>query len=120
MIIISDKLTGLSCQLEGKFKRTPTKRGYSEKMSNEGEMLGESIRAVIDLSLTIEKISQTDYDNLEKIFLTGNSRLDITDDSRAVEYNNYYIQGESFSLEEKEDYDTKTYYYTGGLIIKKR
>ncbi|MGL5962313.1 MAG: hypothetical protein ACRCZ0_10250 [Cetobacterium sp.] len=120
MIVIRDSQSGIKCSLIGKLDRQPTKRGYSEVESIRGQVFTEQVRSVVNLMLNVEEMSWDMYFNLEKIFMTPNSVLDIEDTDKGTEYTNYYIKGESFQFEEKENYDTKEYYYAGSLSLAKR
>lgn len=120
MIEIIDTKTNISCRFEGTITRTPSKRGHNEIMTNFGKIKTEKTRGVINLSISIDSMDEMNYSNLEKIFLSSNESLDIINYDRGVEYNGYFIQGETLSLDEKENNETKQYYYIGGITVYKR
>ena len=120
MIIVYDSMLGIEVELEGSVKETPKKINYSEITTIRGSVFSESSRGVINLSLTIDYITEEDYYRLTDIFLYGNNSLLIEDLDTGRTYKNYFIQGESLSLDRMVDYDSKTYYYKGGLNIFKR
>ena len=82
--------------------------------------MSEKSRSVIDLDLTIKYISEDKYKQLQDIFLYSNNKLYIENLDEGKAYKNYYIQGDSMSLDEYEDIDNQVYYYKGTLILNKR
>ena len=110
----------ISVEFEGKIKQTPTKRGHVSSTSIYGEELSEYTRGVINLSITIEYISESEYQNLIDLFFDYNDSIDVEDKSRGNLFKNYYITGDSISLTEAEDLINKVYYYTGSITMNRR
>lgn len=120
MIEIEDITLGIVVNLDGKIKETPRKVNYQEIVSIRGVRFTEQARGVIDLSLDITYIDEDNYKKLQDIFLYSNNSLSIENLDKGKMYKNYYIQGDSMSLDEYEDIDNQVYYYKGTLILNKR
>lgn len=120
MIVITDTNSGITCMCAGSLSRQPSKRGHNEIESIRGQVFTEQVRSVINLTLTIKEMPEEMYFNLEKIFMSEDSNLEIEDVDRGIEYTNYYIKGDSLQLEEDENYETKEYFYTGSVVLAKR
>lgn len=119
MIKITNIETGLSVIFKGSISRIPTKRNYNKITTIRGQELVEQVRGVINISLQIEEMNESEYFKLEKLFLFENNSLEITDIGKGNSYVNYFIDSETLNLERKEDYSKKEYYYTGNLNINK-
>ena len=118
MINISGK--GINIILDGKIKRTPALRGYNSIETVRGVVKTEHTRGVVNIDIDITHIDHYNYEKLEVLFLSKNNKLEIEDIDRGVIYTNYYITGESLTLDEKEDLINCEYYYTGLLRLSKR
>ncbi|MGL6185540.1 MAG: hypothetical protein ACRC1T_09210 [Clostridium chrysemydis] len=118
MIKISS--SGISVFFEGSIKRLPSKRGLSKTTTNVGLDKTEFVRGVVNLSITIDYMTEDDYDKLTTMFISSNNRIDIEDMNRGRYFSNYYIDGEMLELDEKEDIENNTYYYVGGIQLNKR
>lgn len=117
MIYIRNK--GVVIELEGKIKRLPSLRGYNSIETVHGVLKTERTRGVVNISIDIMYINDEEYRKLETLFLTNNNKVDIEDVDKGVYYTNYFIQGDSLNLEEKEDLSVYGYYYTGNLQLNK-
>lgn len=120
MIYIYDEDLGTTVTLEGYLEETMRKRNFNEITTIRGGMISEHSRGVKDLTLNITYITESEYKKLQDIFLYSNERLYIEDEDRGVPYNNYFIQGETLSLTEYEDFENQIYYYKGGITLYKR
>ncbi|MGL6098477.1 MAG: hypothetical protein ACRC0G_02510 [Fusobacteriaceae bacterium] len=116
------KLTsqGVSVVLEGRVAIAPTLRGLVSTTTALGAEKTESIRGVVNISISVKYITEENFENLTTMFLTANNNISIEDTNRGKYYSNYYITGESMSLEEKEDIQNNAYYYVGGINLNKR
>lgn len=120
MIYIYDEKKNIYFSFDGKINENLNKRGYNEIMSIRGQYFQEYTRGVIDLSITIEYMSEESYDNFKKIFLTSTNNLYIENDSDGKVYNKYYIKGDSYSFDKKENASTNEFYYEGSITLNKR
>lgn len=111
---------GISVLFEGTIKRIPTKRGLVKTITNIGMDKTEFVRGVVNIVITIDYMTEDDYDRLSTIFITANNKIDIEDMDRGRYFSNYYIEGETLDLDEKEDVESNTYYYIGGIQLNKR
>lgn len=117
---MKDLKTGISIYFEGKISRKPTKLGVVETETNLGARKSEHTRAVIDLEIRVDYMSEENYDNLEKLFMVSNNKINLEDIDRGKYYSGYFIYGDSLEFSEQEDIENNAYYYTGGLQLKKR
>ena len=120
MINIYDEELGISINLEGNLKEIARKINNNEIISIRGSRFSEKSRSVIDLDLNIKYISEEKYKQLQDIFLYSNSELYIENLDEGRIYKNYYIQGDTLSLDKYEDYENEKYYYKGGISLFKR
>lgn len=101
----------------GSIQKTPKKRNYNEITSLKGVVFQEFSRGVIDLTITIDYMSEEDYEKLELVFLNSVDKLVIEEYDTGKIYNNYMIQGDSLSLTSQENYSTGELYYKGNLVL---
>ncbi|MGL6024874.1 MAG: hypothetical protein ACRC0F_09665 [Cetobacterium sp.] len=106
--------------MDGKITIVPTIRNQVTTTTTLGSEKTEFIRGVINISVRVEYITDTNYDKLITLFLIANNRVDIEDMDRGKYYSNYYITGESIQFEENEDMQNNAYYYVGGINLNKR
>ncbi len=120
MIRVTDKNIGVSVNFEGSIKEIARKINHNEIISIRGRRFSESSRGVTDLETRIEFLSEDDYGRLQDIFLLSNEKLEIEDLDTGKIYIDYYISGDSLSLDRQEDFMEKIYYYKGGITLFKR
>lgn len=120
MINIYDSSLGVDCNLDGVIKEVGRKRNYNEITSIRGKVFTESSRPVKDIDLEVVYMDEDDYNKLMDIFLYSNKNLIISDIDSGKIYSNYFIKGDTFSLERKIDDGNKVYYYKGNISIWKR
>lgn len=120
MINIYDEELGIAIDIEGVLKEVARKINNNEIISIRGSRFSEKSRSVIDLDLTIKYISEDKYKQLQDIFLYSNNKLYIENLDEGKAYKNYYIQGDTLSLDKYEDYENEKYYYKGGISLYKR
>lgn len=120
MIRITDKNIGITISFEGELREKATRINHNEIISIRGRRFSESARSVIDLEAKIEFLSDDDYNKLQDIFLLSNKALEVEDLDTGKIYVNYYIIGDSLSLDRYEDFIEKIYYYKGGITLQKR
>lgn len=118
MIKISSN--NMSIAFEGSIKLIPTKRGLSKTTTNVGLEKTEFVRGVVNLRITIDYMTEDDYEKLITVFISSNNGVDIKDMNRGRYFSNYYIDGETIEFDEKEDVKNNTYYYIGGIQLNKR
>lgn len=119
MINIFDDTLGLSVTLEGKIKEIPKKINHNEIISIQGFRFTEMSRGVIDISLDIIYINETNYRTLQDLFLYSKGTLIIENLDRGQVYKNYYIQGDTINLDEYENLEEQEYYYKGNILLNK-
>lgn len=118
MIKISSN--NMSIVFDGSIKRVPAKRGLSKTTTNVGLEKTEFVRGVVNLHITIDYMTEDDYEKLITVFISSNNKIDIEDMNRGRYFSNYYIDGETLEFDEKEDIEYNTYYYIGGMQLNKR
>ncbi|MGL5098745.1 MAG: hypothetical protein ACRC6B_01710, partial [Fusobacteriaceae bacterium] len=92
---------GITVELDGRIARIPSKRGMVVVETNLGGEKSESIRPVVNLSVSVLHITEAEYFKLENMFFTSNY-IDIEDSNKGVYYTKYYISGDGLLFEEKE------------------
>ena len=120
IINIYDEELGVSINIEGSLKEVARKINSNEIVSIRGTRFSEKSRSVIDLDLTIKYINENNYRQLQDIFLYSINKLYIENLDEGTVYKNYYIQGDTFSLDKYEDYENEEYYYKGSISLYKR
>ena len=117
MIEIYDYNLDIRVILKGKIKEIPKKLGYTDIVSIHGKRFSETVRAVIDLNIVIDYLDENNYIVLKDIFMYSHSALEITDTIRGVSYRGYSMAGDTFSLEDYEDFEKKQLYYKGTINL---
>lgn len=120
MIHIKDNKLNLDIYFDGSIKEISSKKGYTKITSTRGVDFTEHIRGVINLQITIDYLTKEDYEKLKLMFFNSSSGLLINEDTTSKTYSNYYIDGETLSLDSYEDYINKIYYYKGGISLNKQ
>lgn len=116
--MIKLETTSLGCELKGQIKTTATKRGYNSVQTIYGQEKQEYTRGVINISLTVDYISDDNYEKLLDIFLSGNE-TSISDVVQGGEYVDYIISGETLNLVKNVDFEKRKYYYSGTIELHK-
>lgn len=117
-ILCEDIGTQVLCK--GKIKGVLRKLHFNEIVSIKGGRFTESVRGVKDLEVTVDYMSEEDYEKLQDVFLFSNTKLEIEDIDTGKIYVSYYIGGDTLTLEQHEDYINRNYYYKGGFSLLKR
>lgn len=120
MIYLYDEMNNITVQFNGRIKENLTKRGYNTVTSTRGEEFQEYIRGVINLNIEIIYMTEEEYENFKLVFLNSTSSIYVEDDTTGKVYKNYNIQGDSYSFDKDEDYDTKSYFYKGNITLNKK
>lgn len=120
MLVIYDAKLGVDCNLEGNLYEVGRKRNYNEITSIRGRIFTESSRPVKDLEIEVMYMSEDEYNKLMDMFLYSNDTLLISNTDDGKIYSNYFIKGDSFSLERKLNDKLKEYYYKGNITVWKR
>ena len=117
MIEVYDYNLDMRVQLKGKIKEVPKKLGYTDIVSIHGKRFSESVRVVIDLNIVIDYLDEDNYTALKDIFMYSHGTLEINDIVRGITYRGYSMTGDTFSLEDYEDFDKKKLYYKGTISL---
>lgn len=120
MIQIYDSSLGISITFLGKIKEISRKMNYNEVISIYGRRFSESVRNVTDLEIAIDFVSEGGYKKLQDIFMLSTGELEIQNIDSGKTYRGYIIGGDTFSLDEFENFEDKSLYYKGGLNLLRR
>lgn len=102
----------------GTLKKIPDLRGTNITTSINQVKQKTSIRGVMEYDVNITKMEQEEYDKMINMFLLD-GEFNIVDTERNFEGKTYFIEDNSFSLNEIEDKKRKCYYYTGSFRVTK-
>lgn len=116
--MIKLETTSLGCELKGVITTTVTKRGYNSVETIYGQEKQEYTRGVINITLTVNYMSDDNYEKLFDIFLSGNE-ISISDVTQGGEYIDYIISGETLNLVKNVDFEKRQYYYSGSIELHK-
>lgn len=119
MIKITEEKLGLNIVLDGDIKEIPTKINHNEIISIYGFRFTESARSVIDIQVNISYLDEQGYKDLQDIFLYSRGNIIVENLDKGRIYKNYYINGNTMSLDEYEDMELRNYYYKGTLLLNK-
>ncbi|MGL5961940.1 MAG: hypothetical protein ACRCZ0_08305 [Cetobacterium sp.] len=119
MIEFISRKNNIKVVFDGSIKRVPQLKGLIVTDTALGGEKSESIRGVINLEVNIRHLSQSEYAEMEALFMSS-STIDIIDNDKGSHYINYGIQGDTLDLEELEDSKNKTYYYAGSLRLNRK
>ena len=110
--------TSYSATAEGSTTMEGKKTGRVVTISTNGISKESSTRSMRTYNITITNMDQANYDELMDMFLYDNDFV-IEDTNRNFEVGNFFIDSDSFKLQDNEDKKEKGYYYTGAIPIKR-